>query len=86
MLNGINNGPVTFGKEAGRCKPDYEAQIKSLRAKVDAVVAFQKAMLAYESPPYSGRTAELFGELCSTEIFLDRSIDSLIERQEEDRD
>ena len=72
--------------KAERCKPDYEAQIKQVRERLGKTISLKSAIINYISPNFScnDKLAEMIGELVVEEERYNKTLDNLIERQEQD--
>ena len=85
MLNELKGHRV--GSETlGRCKRDYEQEIKSQKEQLTKTLNLKTALLDYAGPfgEIRGKSAELLGELVAEEINITCRIAIIIEEQASD--
>ena len=76
---------ATMMKMAERCRPDYEAQIKRQRERLEKSESLKHALLNYlDGRRTGGPLAEMLGELVTECMSYEKSIADLIARQEAD--
>jgi geranylgeranyl pyrophosphate synthase len=82
----MDSGEMSSGmKQAERCRPDYEAQIKNLNDKLLKNQALFSALMDYiGGKRVRDKLAEMIGELVSEEHQLMKSIEQTIVAQEAD--
>ena len=73
-------------KESRECKPDYEAMIKRAKEKASKSRVFRQAIFDFlEGRRVPDALVTIVGELDFEIISVDRSVDEMIQRQENDK-
>ena len=73
-------------KESRECKPDYESMIKRAQVKAGKARAFRQAIFDFlDGRRVPDALVVIVGELDFEIISIDKSIDEMIQRQENDK-